>query len=91
MLSDHEALRNISQNLCRLRGQRTYTELAEAIAMPGQKAFASTVRYIEIEQNMPGAGLLARLAEALGVTTDELLAEPRPTKRARRLVKKGAT
>lgn len=70
---DRELLGNIAANVRRLReaaGLSTY-ELAEKI-----DEYQPTIWRLEEAKNMPGAGLLARLAESLGVTADTLLATP---------------
>lgn len=70
---DQEVLRNIAGNVLRLR-----TEEGLSMRALAEKAgdYAPTIKRIEDEENMPGAGLLARIAEALGVTANDLLAKP---------------
>lgn len=70
---DREILANIAANVRRLRedaGLSTY-ELAEKI-----DEYQPTIWRLEEAKNMPGAGLLARIAESLEVPADVLLAPP---------------
>lgn len=76
MISDTEALANIGANVTALIGNRTYAEIAKACCTADWTCYPATIEKIANAQNMPGAGLLARLAEALGVTTDEIIFGP---------------
>lgn len=67
-VSDDEALRNIARNVVRLRGQRSQYWLAKAVG-----TYPANIARIELGENMPGAGLLSRLAEALEVSIDDLI------------------
>lgn len=71
MVSDEQALKNIARNVIRLRGDRSQNWLAKECG-----TYAANIARIENEENMPGAGLLARLAEALEVSVDTLLSGP---------------
>lgn len=78
-ISDEDALKNISRNMARLRGEMSYSELARQVdSWPGN------ISKIEKGEHMPGAALLARIAEVLGVTVDDLLnnGPPKKTRRA---------
>lgn len=68
MLTDKQALANIAANVRRLRAGRSKYWLAKALDV-----HPIYITRLENAENMPGAGLLARLAEALGTTTDALL------------------
>ena len=68
VVSDEEALRNIARNVAHLRGKRTYSELSRQVG-----TFPANISRIEKGEHMPGAALLSRLAEALGVTADYLM------------------
>ena len=76
MITDAEAKRNIATNVRRLRGDRSYGEIAKACCTKKWKAYPATIQQIESERFMIGSGLLARVAEALGVTPNDLLSEP---------------
>ena len=73
--TDAEILGNIASNLKRLRGERTLAEVARAAG-----TYAANVGRIESQENMPSAGLLSRIAEALGTTPLGLLDPPPPSK-----------
>lgn len=78
-MTDQQALRNIAANMRRLREQKTLSmrALAERIGV-----YAPAIKRIEDEENMPGVGLLTRIAEGLDVTLNDLVAPA--TERARR-------
>lgn len=87
MLTPDEARANISANLELLIDGVAVTQsnVARAIKEPAeeiQNARMRVHRYYK-GHTLPDAAALARLAEALGVTTDSLLAKPtkRPRKR----------
>lgn len=82
VISDEEAKANIAANCKRLRGDRSYSELARACTTQEWTCYAATIQQIESGRHLPGSGLLARLAEALGTTTDILLSPP-PKKKSR--------
>ncbi len=82
MVSDTEAKEIIGENVRRFRGERTYSELARACSTDDWTCYPATVEQVEKGRHMPGAGLLARLAEVLGVTPNDLL-----TSRRRKLSK----
>jgi len=73
MLKDKEAKRNIARYLVRVRLERNMSRYALAKAVD-----VATIQISRIEngEQMPGAGMLARIAEALGVTSDDLLYGP---------------
>lgn len=71
-VSDKEALSNIAANVAALRGERSRYWLAKATG-----TYTINITRIENGDHMPGAGLLSRLAEALGVTIETLLKKPR--------------
>lgn len=68
MLTDEQAMANIAANVRRLRGERSLSWLAREAG-----TYPINITRVENGENLPGAGLLARLAEALGTTTDALL------------------
>ncbi len=86
MLSNNDALANIAANLTRLRNGKSFSQLARECSTEDETAYPATIERIEKGRNMPGAGLLSRLAEALGVTADDLLSEP-PNPPKRKLAK----
>lgn len=67
-VADEEVLRNIARNMASLRGDRTYSELSRQVG-----TYPANISNIEKGKHMPGAGLVSRLAEALGVTADYLI------------------
>lgn len=85
MITDTKALENIARNLARFRGDRSYSAIARDCTTPEEKAYPATIERIEKGRHMPGAGLLCRLAEALGVTVDALLSDPATQKKSRKL------
>lgn len=70
MIQDSEAKANISANLKRLLGEAgiSQRELARQTGDP-----IMTINDVVNGRNMPGAGLIARIAEALDVSTDAVL------------------
>lgn len=76
VLSDQQALANIAANVTKYIGDRSYAEIARECTTPMERAYPATIERIAKGKHMPGAGLLARLAEALGVTVDDLLSSP---------------
>lgn len=73
MISDDEAKANIAANVRRLRGTRSYGQIAKACSTKDWHAYPATIQQIESARHLPSAGLLARVAEALGVTPNDLL------------------
>ncbi len=73
MIDDKTAKANLAANVRRLLKARglTQTRLAEMIDKP-----QSLVSRITDGRNMPGGTTLARIAEALDVSIDRLLAAP---------------
>jgi ribosome-binding protein aMBF1 (putative translation factor) len=74
-VEDKEALANIARNVSKLRGTRSRSWLAREA-----KTYAINITRIESQEHMPGAGLLSRLAKALGTTADGLLLNPHQKK-----------
>ncbi|HYG26638.1 MAG TPA: helix-turn-helix transcriptional regulator [Caulobacteraceae bacterium] len=72
-MTDDQALHNIATNLKRLRVEKGLSMAALAREI---NDYPATIKRIEDEACMPGAGLLTRIAEALGSTANDLLAEP---------------
>lgn len=81
MLTDEEIKLNIAANSQRLLAARDWSqkELAEAANVPQM-----TVSVIVRGSHMPGVGILSRIAEALDVTIDRLIASPPDHKNSRR-------
>lgn len=82
VITDEEALANIAANCKRLRGETSYSEIARKCTTDKWRCYPATIQQIESGRHLPGSGLLARLAEALGSTTDELLSPPKKIRRA---------
>ena len=72
VLTDEQALEAIAYNVRRYRGDRSYSDVARI-----SKTYRAPIVRGEKGRHMPGAGLLSRLAEALGVTVDDLLMSDR--------------
>lgn len=70
MLTDEQAVKNLSTNLRRLLADRgmSQAELARTIG----ESEMNVSRYVR-GANVPGVGTLARLSEAFGVPADYLL------------------
>lgn len=74
VLSDEKAKQNISVNVQRLLAQREMSQTALADATEESPARISLmIRGIKL----PSAAFLARIAEALGTTSDDLLEAPK--------------
>ena len=73
MISDQTAKGNLASNVNRLLAQRNLTQVQLA-EMTGQQQ--SLISRIANSHNMPGGTVLARIAEALDVSIDRLLAAP---------------
>lgn len=73
MQPDKKLLEYISANLTRLKDERglSYKAIADMTGDP-----VMTIHNAIIGKNMPGTGVLARLAEAFGVSVDELIQKP---------------
>lgn len=70
-VTDDEALSNIGKNVRRLRGERSMAWLANEVG-----TYSANISRLENAQDMPGAGLLSRIAIVLDTSVDELLAPP---------------
>lgn len=77
MIDDSDALQNIAANVSRLRGKRSKSWLAREVG-----TYAINISRIESGENMPGAGLLCRVAEALDTTMEGLLCQPKKIKKS---------
>lgn len=77
VLTDEQTKRNIAANVSRLQGDLSYGELARRCSLPTDRIYPSAIQRIARGESMPGAGLLARLAEALGVSVDDLISTPK--------------
>lgn len=73
MISDDDAKRYLSANLRRLLALRGWTQ-TELVHRTGETH--ATISRTVNGQNMPSATVLARIAEALDVSSDRLLAPP---------------
>lgn len=73
MTTDQEALKNVSANLRRILRDRAMTQ-AELARKTGDSQPA--ISQICTAKYVPGIGLVLRIAEALDVTVDRLLAPP---------------
>lgn len=75
MPDDTETLKRISHNVSRLLAEREWTQAQ--LAAETEETEMNISRVVR-GRNMPGAGLLSRIAEAFGVAVDDLL---KPTSR----------
>lgn len=66
-VTDDEALSTIAHNVTRFRGERSKKWLAQESG-----TYTTNISRIENAEDMPGAGLLLRVAKALGVSVDDL-------------------
>ncbi len=76
MVSDQEALQNISANIERLLEARRWTQ-RELALKTGESE--NTISRVRRGLNLPLAGLIIRIAEAFDVTIDRLCSPPPPT------------
>lgn len=85
--TDAEILQNIAANMTRILKDtgKSQGDVARAIREEGEVLQAARMRVSRYSRGkvMPGAGALSRIAEALGVTADALMAAP-PKRRTRR-------
>lgn len=68
VIDDEEALKNIAENVAKFRGERSRYWLAKQVGVR-----TNAISGIEDREHMPGAGLVARIAYALGVKVDDLI------------------
>jgi transcriptional regulator with XRE-family HTH domain len=73
VISDDRAKRNIAANVRRLLQDRQWTQAELATKTQEKQA---TISRIVNGLHVPGAGVVARIAEAFDVSADRLLAEP---------------
>ncbi len=73
VIPDKDLQSAIAENVRRLRGDRTYTEIARACSTPEWTCYPATIQQVESCRHTPGACLLVRLAAALGVTPNDIL------------------
>lgn len=69
-VTDQQALERISENLKRLRGELSLGEVAR-----GSGTYPANIQRIERAENMPGVGLLTRIARYFRVSVDFMLAQ----------------
>ena len=70
-MNDEQAMANIAANLRIMRNGRSLYAVAKAAG-----TYPINIARIEAGLHMPGAGLLSRIAEALGTSVDRMLASP---------------
>lgn len=78
-MTDEQALKHIAANVVRLRADRSQYWLAKAVG-----TYPANIARIENAENMPGAGLLSRIADALNVSIQDLLNPPPSSRHGRR-------
>lgn len=69
-MTDEQALKVVAHNVRRLRLER---ELSMAELARLADTYPSNIKRIEDRESMPGAGMLTRISEALGVTVNDLV------------------
>lgn len=69
-MTDQQTLKIVAANLRHFRTNRGLS-LAELARLTD--TYPSNMKRIEDRESMPGAGLLTRIADALGVTANDLL------------------
>lgn len=73
---DRTTQANIARNVNSLRGDRSLTWLADRVG-----TYPINISRVERGVNMPTAGLVVRLAEALGTSVDALVKKPKKQSR----------
>ena len=73
VITDEQALVNIGRAVSARMAGRSYSEIARACSFEGWVCYPAAIEKICKGINMPGAGLLARLAFVLESTVDELI------------------
>ncbi len=86
-VTDEQAKLHIAANLMRLRGEKSYSQLARECSTEDETVYPATIERIEKMKHMPGVGLLSRIAEVLGVTVDTMLSAPNSRDRKKILEK----
>ena len=76
MLTDDEVRENIAANVKRLLLDRGWNQ--SELARRAMESHANVNRVLHARQ-LPGSGILARIAEAFDVSTDRLLSAPPAT------------
>jgi hypothetical protein len=76
VITESELHANIAANVRRLRGSRSYGEIARLCSTPDWKCYPATIQHVELQRHKPGSTLLARLADVFGVSMDSLAAPP---------------
>ena len=66
----------IAANVRRLRGDRSYRDVAAACSTPDWTCYPATIQQIESCRHLPNALIMQRLAVAFGCTVDDLYSEP---------------
>jgi transcriptional regulator with XRE-family HTH domain len=75
-VTDEQAKFHIASNLLRLRGDKSYSQIARECSTDEHTVYPAQIEKIEKAKHMPGVGLLSRIAEVLGVSVDAMLAPP---------------
>ena len=86
-MTDEQAKFNIAANLLRLRGIKSYSQIARECSTDDHTVYPGQIEKIEKAKHMPGVGLLSRIAEVLGVSVDDMLVEPSKSDRRKILEK----
>lgn len=73
VISDADASRNIAETIKLLKRDRSFADIAKLCCTSEKKCYPGDVEKMANERNSPRPGLLARVAEALGTTTDAMI------------------
>lgn len=82
--TDKDLQETIAGNVKRLRGERSFSEIAKACSTDDWTCYPATIQQVETCRHMPGTGLIVRLAAALGVSPNEILLASKPAAIRRR-------
>lgn len=74
-------LRNIGENVRRLRGELSYSEVARRCSTKAWTCYPAHIEKLEKGQHQPGVLLLFRVAEVLGVDLNQIIAAPKRTRK----------
>lgn len=80
-MNERAILRNIGENVRRLRGELSYSELARRCSTKDWTCYPAHVEKLEKGQHQPGVLLLLRVATVLGTDLNQIVATPRRTRK----------
>jgi transcriptional regulator with XRE-family HTH domain len=74
---DEKTLSMIGANVKRLRGERSFREVAKMCSSSEWTCYPATIQQIEAGDHMPNAAVIFRIATGLGVKVNALYEEPK--------------